>query len=143
MNPTPLRSRWLRKRVWLPLLFLLALAGALALALARSNTSKIIVYNQTGTAIGALKLAACGQQTVLRNLGEEESFRWKLAPAGAPGVIALETASNPPWRWQGGYIEPRRGYRVTFRLWPDGEVEMHTQISIWQRLFRGAPNINE
>jgi hypothetical protein len=143
ISPPQLRSWRFRKRVWLPLLSLLVLAGALALAVARSDTSKIIVYNETVAPIGALKIIACGQQTVLRNLAEKESFRWKLAKTGSPGEIEIETASNPPWRWQGGYIEPRCGYRVTLRLRPDGAVEMHTQISIWQRLFRGAPNIDD
>jgi hypothetical protein len=138
---TPNRSLpwWLRKRVWLPLLFLLGLAGAFAVAIARSNTSKIILYNETGTAISALKITACGQETVFRNVAEEESFRWKLAQTGAPGEIAIETASDPAWRWRGGFIEPHGGYRVTLRLWPNGEVDLQTQISIWQRFLHAAP----
>ena len=143
MTPPAFRPWWLRKRVWFALSFLLGLAGALVVAVVRSNTSTIIVYNQTGSPIDALWISACNQQAVLRDLGEDDSFRWSLAPIGEPGDIGLETASNPPWRWQGSYVESRGGYRVTLRLWPNGEVESHTQISLWQRLVKGAPDIVE
>jgi len=143
MNPNQLRPRWLRKRVWLPLVLIAGVTVASVIAFVNSNASAIMIYNETGDSISALKVAACGQETVLRGLTEEESFRLELKETGTPGEIALETAADPPWRWQGGYIETRGGYRVTIRLWPNGEVEIHTQISLWQRLFRGAPNISE
>lgn len=137
------RSPFRQKRVLLPLASLLILTGAAFMAVLRSDTSRVIIYNQTGAPIVGLKVAACGQQAVFRNVAEEESFRWKLAPTGAASDIELETAVVPAWRWRGAYIEPRGGYRVTLRLWPDGGVEVHTQISLWQRLFAGAPSINE
>ena len=132
MNQDQRRPLWLRKRILLPLLFLLGLTFALVAAVVKSDTSKIIFYNETGAPIGALRVTACGQETVLQNLGEEESFRWKLAKTGTPGEIAMETASDPPWRWHGGYIKPHGGYRVIISLMPDGEVELQTQISVWQ-----------
>lgn len=132
-----------RKRVLLPLASLLLVTAAGFVAVLRSDASRIVVYNQTGAPLAALKVSACGQWTFFRDVGEEGSFRWKLAPGGSEGDIELETVTEPSWRWRGAYIEPRGGYRVTLRLWPDGEVEVHTQISLWQRLLHGAPGINE
>ena len=143
MNPNQLRPWWLRKRVWLPLFLIGGVTVASVIAFLNSNASAIMIYNETGDSISALKVIACGQETVLRSLTEESSFRLELKETGTPGEITLETAGNPPWRWQGGYIETRGGYRITIRLWPNGEVEIHTQISLWQRLFRGAPNISD
>lgn len=137
------RSLLHRKRVWLPVVSLLLLIGAGGLALHRSDTSRVIVYNQTGSPIVLLRITACSQSTVFRDVGDEDSFRWKLRPGGTPGEIELETATEPVWQWRGAYIRPRGGYRVTLRLWPDGVVEAHTQISFWQRLLRGAPPIND
>jgi hypothetical protein len=136
------------KRALLRLAVLLALvalvlAAALLVALHGSDTSRIVICNETGAVIPALKVEACGQSTWHRRLEEDGSFRWQLAPKGGPGEIALETATEPPWRWRGAYIQPRGGYRVTLRLWPDGQVEAQTQISFWQRLFYGALDINE
>ncbi|MEI6192996.1 MAG: hypothetical protein WCS42_01550 [Verrucomicrobiota bacterium] len=142
MNPNQLRPWWLRKHVWLPLALIAGLTVASVVAFVDSDASTLMIYNETGRSISALKVAACGQETVLRGMDEEESFRWQIKETGTPGEITLESAANPPWRWQGGYIQTRGGYRVTLRLWPDGEVELHTQISLWQRLFRNAPNIN-
>ena len=98
-------SRLRRKRVLLPLLSLMMLAGTVLVAVLRSDTSCIIVYNETGASITALKVTACGQSTVCLNLDEENSFRWKLAQSGDLGEIALETATDPPWRWHGAYVE--------------------------------------
>jgi len=137
------RPWWLRKRLWLPALALLISAGTLTVAILRSDTSRIMVYNETGAPLGALRLAACGQAVVVPGLGEEESYRWGLAHTGQAGEITIEAASDPPWRWQGGFVEPQRGYRITLRLWPEGEVEVHTQISIWQRLVQGVPDIHD
>ena len=132
-----------RKRILLPLASLLFLAAAAYVAVLRSESSRIIIYNQTGESIAILKVAACDQSTLFRKVEEEGSFRWKLNSAGDPGEIELETVSEIPWKWRGAYIQPSGGYRVTLRLWPDGEVEIDTQISLWQRLFRGLPSISE
>lgn len=136
-------TRFLQKRILLPLASLLLLSVSGYVAVLRSNTSRIVVYNQTGAPIAALRAVACGQTNLFRNLAEEDSFGWKLSPTGDASDIELEMAVEPPWRWRGGFIQPRGGYRVTLRLWPDGEVEAHTQVSFWQRLVHGAPNINE
>lgn len=143
MNPYQLRPRWLRKRIGLPLVLIAGVTVASVVAFVDSDASAIMIYNKTGGFISALKVVACGQETVLRGLAEESSFRLKLKETGTPSAIALETATDPPWHWQGGSIKTRGGYRVTLRLWPDGEVEIHTQISLWQQLFRDAPNIND
>ena len=135
MNPIQIRPWWMRKRILIPFLFMVGVASALVVAVVRSDTSRIILYNETGAAIPALRLAACGQERVLQDVGQDESFRWKLRRSGAPGDILIESASNPPWQWRGGYIQPRGGYRVIIRLVAAGEVEVQTEISIWQRLL--------
>jgi hypothetical protein len=132
-----------RKRILLPIVSLLFLIAAAYMAVLRSESSRIIIYNQTGEPIAILKVAACSQSTLFLKVEEEGSFRWKLEPEGSPDEIELEAVSEFPWEWRGAYIQPTGGYRVTLRLWPDGEVEVHTQISLWQRMFRGAPSINE
>lgn len=137
------RPWYRRKRVLLPLALLLALGVALAVAVARSGVSRIIVYNETGQAVTGLHLEACGQSRNFPGLPIEGSVRWKLARVGSASEITLELATEPPVRWQGAYIEPRGGYVIALRIWPDGQVEAHTQISIWQRWFNGAPNLNE
>ena len=140
MKPRPWYSR---KRILLPLALLVALAAALSWAVVRSDVSRLIVFNETGTPLGGLHVSACGQARSFQQVPVEGSVRWKLAPRGSGTEITLETAAKPPVRWQGGYLEPRGGYVVTLRIWPDGQVEAHTQISFWQRLFKGAPDLNE
>jgi len=137
------RPWYLRKRILLPLLLLALLIVAVAAAVARSDVSRIIVFNETGETLSGLRLSACGQATSFRNLPAESSIRWKLEPLGSASEIGVELAAEPPVRWLGGYIEPHGGYVITLRLWPDGQVEAHTQISFWQRAVKGAPNVNE
>ena len=143
MNPKTHKSGWHRRRVWLPLLFLIALAVAAVIAFARSDTSTIIVYNETGAALPGVMIRACAQSRTFTALAEEGSLRFRLEPHGAAGEIEIELATEPPTRWHGGYIEPRGGFRVALRVWPDGQFEEHTQISFWQRILKGAPNVNE
>lgn len=137
------RPAWRRRRVLLPALALVALGAALAGAILRSNRSRIVLYNQTGEPLALLRLSACGQSTVVRDLPDEGSFRWKLNPAGSASDIEVELATDPPRRWRGSYVEPRGGYRVTLRIWPDGQVEEFVQISIWQRWSGRAPEARE
>ena len=134
---------WRRKRVLLPLLAAAALTASTGVAFWRSGTSSIAVYNETGMRIPGMRLAACGQNHSFPEMPVDGSFRWRLAPVGSESEIELETAGEPVIRWRGGYVEPRGGYRITLRLWPDGQVELHTQLSVWQRWFRGAPAIDE
>jgi hypothetical protein len=136
-------SFFYRKRLLLPLVSLLLVASMTGIAIRRSDTSEIVVYNLTGAPLPPLRVAACQQTRTFPALPEESSFRWKLARKGPGSEVELELAQDPPWRWQGSYLEPRGGYRISLRLWPDGQVEEHRQISWWQRIIKGAPNINE
>ncbi|MCB1128581.1 MAG: hypothetical protein KDM81_18945 [Verrucomicrobiae bacterium] len=136
MNPTPCLRR---KRVLLPLLALLLLALTGGIACLRSDISSIVVYNQTGAPVTVLRVTACGQTTTFTRLDDDGSVRWKLTPAGSPGAVGLETATDPPWQWQGAYVEPRGGYRVILHLWPDGAVESHVQLSFWRWLLGETP----
>lgn len=132
------RCWYRRKRVLLPAALLALAAAALALAWSRSGASCIVVYNETGQDLPGLRLAACAQTKSFRSIPAEGSVRWELAPHGDASEIALELASEPPVKWEGAFVEPRGGYIVTLRLWPDGQVEGHTQVSYWQRVFNGA-----
>lgn len=132
-----------RKRLVLPVLSLMLITMAGLAGFVSSDRSRIVIYNETGNPIGALKVEACGQSIVFRNLADEGSVRWDLAARGSESDIALETAVEPAWRWRGGYVEPRGGYRITLRVWPDGQVEEDSQISVWQRWRPGSPSARE
>ncbi|MCP5520288.1 MAG: hypothetical protein H7A46_01915 [Verrucomicrobiales bacterium] len=140
MTPLPLLRR---KRVLFPVLSLLLLGLATAVAVLRSDISSIVVYNETGAPVDTLRISACSQTATFYNLAEEGSIRWKLGAEGVPGPIGLETATEPPWTWRGGYAEPRGGYRVFLRLWPDGVVESHVQLSFWHRLVGNRAAVDE
>jgi hypothetical protein len=139
-----MKLHYLRKKlVLLPLASLILLAAGFWVALVRSDISGLIVYNETGQPIEALRLAACGQSATFRKVAEEDSVRLKFGPEGDPGEFEIESIGAPGFKWKGGYIQPRGGYVVMARLWADGTVEVHTQISIWQRLFGNGSVVNE
>ena len=137
------RSYLRRKRVLLPLLSLVGLLASVVVAILRSETSRIIVYNQTGETIAAIKLDACGQSAVFRNVEDDGSVRWKLEKSEAAGEVELETGPTPEIHWKGASVHARGGYMVTLRVWSDGTVEDHTQITLWYRLVHGMPDVNE
>ncbi len=134
---------WNRKRIWLPAFAAAALAAAIVWAARESNASTVVVYNETLDSIAGLRLSASGQSTTRRNLPEGESLLWTLQPKGGGTELELELATEPPHVWKGGYIEPTGGFRVSLRIFDDGVVEYHAQISIWRRWFWGAPKIDE
>ncbi len=143
MKPHGNKHWWRRKRVMLPLLSLVLIAGAIGLAVWRSDTSTVVVYNQSGGPLPGIIVRACNQSRNVARLDEDASFRLRLEPHGEGGEVGLELATEPPTRWHGAHVEPTGGYRVTLRVWPAGEVEAHTQISIWQRWFKSAPDVSE
>lgn len=132
-----------KKRFLLPVASVLLLSAGLCVAIIRSDISGLIVYNETGHPIQALRLAACGQGATFRNVLQEDSVRLKFGPEGEPGEIEIESIGTPPIKWKGGYIQPRGGYVVMARLWADGTVEVHTQISVWQSWFGHGAVVNE
>jgi hypothetical protein len=138
MDTDPLKPGWLRKRILLPLLSSLLLAASLTVAVIRSGTSTVVVYNNTGAPLPPLRIEACGQARLFPALAEKESVRMRLDTTGSESEVKLELATEPAWRWSGGFVEPRGGYRLTVRLYPDGQVETDTQLSIWRRLFKGS-----
>lgn len=137
---------WMRrKRVLLPLVALAGLAVALTVAVGQADNSTIVVYNETGAPLPACRMEACGFSVLVPGLAEEGSFRWRLPDAerevGTP--IRLELATDPPWEWSGAFLEARGGYRVALRLWPQGQVESDTQISVWRSFLPGARRLAE
>jgi hypothetical protein len=137
------RPWYRKKRVMIPLAALVAIAVAAAYAIVRSDTSRIMVYNETGAPLSAVHITACGQSRTFPKVPSEASVRWKLARQGGGTDITLEAATDPPLNWRGSYIESHGGYHITLRIWPDGQVEEHRQISFWQRVVNGAPDINQ
>ena len=109
---------------------LLALGVAAGLAIARSNVSRVMVYNETGGTITTLTIAACGQSRTFRNVSDSDSVRLSLASTGGESDIAVTT--NGVAAWRGEFIAPRGGYRAILRLRRDGEVESAVTISWWQ-----------
>lgn len=124
---------WRRRRVRWPLGGLLAVATAVAVAIFRSGSSRIVVSNETGGEIPELSVAACGQSRVFRQIAERESVRLELAPRGGESDILLSTNGVPMWR--GEFVEPRGGYRAILRLRRDGRVDASVTLSWWQNLF--------
>jgi hypothetical protein len=137
------RPWYVRKRVLLPLLTLGLVGLAANYAISTSNTSRIVLYNQTGEPLPPLKLTVCGQTKVLGSLPADASIRWDLMQSGAPSAIELEFGVAPPLFWQGGFVEPRGGYRITLHVWSTSRVEVHSQISFWQRLLGRKDDVTE
>ena len=135
MNPTSSLPWWLRKRILLPLILFAGVALAGVIAFDNSDTSTIVVYNETGYPLPPLLLRACGQEKSFAGLGERESVQFVLKPSGGETAVHLELATDPAWRWDGTLIQPRGGRRVTIRLWPGGQVEAFTETSWWQKTF--------
>jgi hypothetical protein len=131
------RVWWKRKRVLLPMVLTLLIAIALGIAVIRSDTSQIMLYNDTGATLGPVTVRACGQEFVVPSLADETSVRFRLAKVGAAGEVELLLAGEPPWQWKGEYVENHGGYLVFIHLRRDREVEAHTQISFWQRMLFG------
>ena len=114
-----------RKRVLMPLLTLGLFGLAAAYAISTSDTSRIVIYNQTGETLPPVRLTACQQAKTLGSLPADASVRWNLKPAGAPSVIELEFGTEPTVYWQGGFVAPRGGYRITLHVWSTERVEVH------------------
>jgi len=133
MNPTRSRPWWLRKRILFPLVLVIGLAVTGLIAFVNSDTSTIVVYNETGNPLPPLLIRACDQTKTFASLADQESICFVLKPNGAESVIHLELATDPPWKWEGENIRPHGGRRVSIRLLPDGQVEAFDQISWWRR----------
>ena len=125
----PIKPWWRRRRLWWPLAAAAVLGAAFWFALVRADTSRIVVYNNTGEAIEELTVAACGQSRTFRGVEADSSVRFKLAPTGGESAIAIST--NSAVLWQGDYIEARGGYYAIVRLNRDGDVECHTSLQAW------------
>ena len=133
MNPTQRRPWWLQK----PILFLLVLLAGMSvvsfIAFLNSDTSTIVVYNETDGTLPPVLVRACGQTLTFPALADQASVRLALKPNGAESTIQLELATNPAWKWEGERIRPHGGQRVTIHLLPDRQVEAFDQVSWWRR----------
>ncbi len=133
MNSSQSRPWWLRKRIMLPLVLLISSVIAIPIAYVNSDTSMIVIYNETGNPLPPLLIRACDQTRTFSGIADTESVRMTLKPDGSESAIHLELATDPAWHWDGELIRPHGGYRVIIRLLADGQVEAFDQISWWRR----------
>ena len=96
MNPNQLRSWWLRKRILFPLTLLIGVAATSLIAFVNSDSSTIVIYNETDSPLPPLLVRACGQTRTFSMLEDQESGRFALKPEGAESAIHLELATDPP-----------------------------------------------
>ena len=132
-SPRPWRQR---RSIRAILTALLLIAAAVVIAIIRSDTSQIIIYNHSDASLDPLTVRACGQEFVLSQISDEGSVRLRLQKRGGESSIELLSPSTG-WRWEGSYIEPRGGYLVFIHIRRGMEVETSTQISAWQHLVSG------
>lgn len=132
--PAPLRRNWWQyRRVQVSLGGGLIVLLALAIAVLRSGTSRIVVYNDTGAVLVQLTITACGQSRTFPTIQEGESVRLSLDGSGRASDIMLSTHGVTIWR--GEYMEPRGGYRALLHLRRDGQADASTSISWWQEML--------
>lgn len=123
---------WRRRRIWLPTLALVMLAGSLTITWIRSDLSRIVVYNETMRPLSGLRITACGQSQNFEEVAEGESVRFTLEKRGAPSDVKL--ATNGIEFWHGDYVESH-GYRTFVHLLRTGDVESSSGISWIRRPF--------
>ncbi len=123
---------WRRRRVWLPLLAILMLAVSAGVAWVRAGTTRIMIYNETGRTVSALRVTACGQQRTFDDIADGESVRFSLEPKGAASEARLFT--NGVEFWHGDYVEPQ-SYRLSVYLTRTGNIEVSSTISWLRRPF--------
>ncbi len=134
MKPSPNRlARTLsRLAVVLVLLFLLLIAPWIAIL--RSDRSILVLYNESGSTIPALRIRVCGQNLLRSSMPDDTSARWVLEKVGEPSEIDLELATDPPVLWSGSFMESSGGHRVVIRIRPDMSVEAHSTRTVWARI---------
>jgi hypothetical protein len=135
INPKQLRPWWLKKRVVFTLAFPVLVLAAAGVAYVDSDTSSIVVYDETGHALPPLLVQACGQTRTFTEVEDQNSICFRLKPSGNRTPVHLELAGDPPWTWDGPPITPTGGVTVTVRLWPNHQVENYLTVSWWRELF--------
>ncbi len=126
---------WRRRRVWLPLIAISMIVASGVIAWVRAGTTRIMIYNDTGQTLSALRVAACGQQRTFDEIADGESVRFSLDATGAATEARLFT--NGVEFWHGDYVEPRN-YRLSVHLTRTGDIEVSSAIS-WLRRPFGLP----
>lgn len=126
---------WLRKRVVLPVAFIVGISLATVIAMIRADASTIVIYNETGYPLPPLIIQACHQSKTFPHLDDQQSVRWRLKSHGLPTPVHIEVATTPMVVWDGDTIQSHGGYRVSIRLEPGNRVEAYTDYSWWRRTF--------
>jgi len=105
------------------------------LAIVRSDRSILVLYNESGASIPALRIQVCGQVFHRNSMPDDTSSRWVLEKVGSPSEIQLELATEPVVLWSGGFMEPRGGHRVVLRVQSDNSVESDSSRTVWSRIL--------
>ena len=123
MHPT---RWWIRKRVLVPAAALLALVTTLWAAWLRSGTTRVVVYNETGTNWPVLLVTAGGKVGRFSQVADEASVRLNLRGATQTTEIVLYIDSTNEPAWKGGVVDPSVGERHILRVQRSGDVELST-----------------
>jgi|GEM_PF-1360880 len=132
---------WLRKRVLLPIVALLAVVAVGWFTIAGANESKVMVYNETGQTVRNIEVLACGQRFQIPELAHEESIRFDLDPVGESGETTLAVLGTTNWNSSGNLMEPTGGFRMFFKLHPGGHLEVRSYRSWFQTAILGKPDL--
>lgn len=126
------RDGWRSRRVVLPAVGLLFIATGGWVGWSRSSASRLVFYNETGTTLPEVTLAAGRRSVTFQELMDGDSVRWRLSPDD--GAHEVSVATNGAVVWKGAVIGGESGERWIVRLRPDGEAESTRVGSCWQRL---------
>lgn len=129
------RRWWTRKRVLVPAAALLALVTTLWAAWLRSGTTRVVVYNETGTNWPVLLVTAGGKAGRFSQVADEASVRLNLRGATQTTEIVLYIDSTNEPAWKGGVVDPTVGERHILRVQRSGDVELSTISSFIHGLF--------
>lgn len=138
MQPASKTEWWRRRRLLFPTAGFAFLNLALLVAIARSNTSTVIVCNRTGALIHDLEISACGQSRRFESISDRESIQLELTSPGTGTEIILTVGDAVMWR--GEYLEASGGYHASLHLQRDGHIDASITRSAWQRLLQSIFN---
>ena len=127
------RPWWRLKRVWIGL-WLLSMPLILAISLYRSTRSLVSVYNETAGPIMDLTVEACEEVFVLDPIPAHGNVRLKMPRSGTPSSVMMR-GDNPRIYWQGGFVKPMGGDRMTVYVRADLSVDYGESVAFWMRLF--------
>jgi len=135
------RPWWSRKRILLPVAALLLFFFVVWYSAVTSDSSKIMVYNETDSTISGVTIQASGQRFDIPVIEPDESVRFDLAPHGGASNVVFSVKGTTNWYSATHYLAPREGHRLRFRLLPGGHLDARHYRSWFQQYVMGKPAI--